>query len=335
VSDSVFDVARPSLPLIDGHIHLVDFLQETDGIHALIRRMDEAGIARAVLFGVSVVKKWNASEPRAPRYYLDDNANCYYYSYTDQLVTTAYESLAEEQRGRFAPLMCGFNPTDKHAVRHLERMHREYRHWRGVGEIFLRHDDLTNLTLEETARANHPAMTPVYDFCTTHGLPLLVHQDSSSVGCHNEYVYLHEMEEVLERHPKLVLVWAHCGVSRRVYHDQYHEMIERMLHTYPQMHVDVSWVGYDDVICSGGSIRPEWINVIEHFADRVLLGSDLVGHFDSLGATMQRYQCLLSGLSEEARQKVAWGNANRLFFPDAQIPLPAAERMSSGTGGGP
>jgi hypothetical protein len=305
---------RPSLPLIDGHLHLVDFLQDTDGIHALLRRMDEAGVARAVLFGMPLVKKWNSFEPREPRYYLDDDAKCYYYSYTDQLVLAAYESLAEEQRTRFAPLLCGFNLTDRHGVRHLERMCRGRHLWRGVGEVLLRHDDLTNLTLDETARANHPAMTPVYDFCTTHSLPILLHQNCSSVGCHNEYLYLHELEEVLDRHGKLVVVWAHCGLSRRVYHDRYHEMIDRLLRAHPRLHMDVSWVGYDDVMCRDGLVRPEWVDLVERFADRVLLGSDLVGHFDNLNATLGRYRGLLDGLSESARPKVAWGNADRLFF---------------------
>jgi hypothetical protein len=46
--------AGSSLPLIDSHLHFVDFLQDTD-IHALLDRMDEAGIVRAVLFGMQFV----------------------------------------------------------------------------------------------------------------------------------------------------------------------------------------------------------------------------------------------------------------------------------------
>ncbi|MEI7688133.1 MAG: amidohydrolase family protein [Planctomycetota bacterium] len=309
---------RPAHSLVDSHVHLVDFLQDSDGVHALLEQMDDANIARAVVFGLPVVKKWNAFEPREPRYYLDDNAKCYYYSYTDQLVIAAYESLAPEQRARVAPLICGFNPTDMHGIRHVERMFRESPHWRGVGEVLLRHDDLTNLTLDETARANHPAMRPIYEFCELHQLPIVLHQNSSSVGCDRDYVYLHELEEVLGRHDKLTVVWAHCGLSRRVRHDNYHEMIERMLNAYPRLHVDVSWVGYDDVMCLGGSIRSEWLGVIERFADRVLLGSDLVGHFAALGPTMRRFDDLLAGLTEAARPKVARSNAERLFFEPAR-----------------
>lgn len=303
-----------ALPVVDSHVHLVDFLQESDGMHALIRRMDEAGVARAVVFGMPVVKKWNACEPCEPHYYLDDNAKCYYYAHTDQLVVDALQTLPESERTRLAPLMCGFNPTDMHGVRHLERLRRASPHWRGVGEVLLRHDDLTNLTLDETARANHPAMRPVYEFCIAQALPILLHQNSSSVGRVDEYIYLHELEEVLAQHPQLVVVWAHCGLSRRVRHDRYHEMIGRMLRTYPRLSVDISWLGYDELMCRGGVVLPEWLDLIERHADRVLLGSDLVGHFDALGTTMRRYHDLTDRLSPHARRLVAAGNAERIFF---------------------
>jgi hypothetical protein len=80
------------------------------------------------------------------------------------------------------------------------------------------------------------------------------------------------------------------------------------------MHVDLSWVGDEAVRCGDGGVRSEWIDVVERFADRVLLGSDLVGHFDKRKASMSRYHGLLASLSEAARARVARGNAERLFF---------------------
>ncbi len=310
-------LSRAELPLTDSHIHLVDFLQGSDGIARLLEQMDRTGVERAVIFGLPVTKKWNAFDPIEPHYYLDDEARCYYYSYTDQLVSEALEGLSEAQRSRFAPLICGFNPTDRHAVRHIERMMGEGTFWRGVGEVMLRHDDLTNLTFEETARANHPAMTPVYEFCVARGVPILLHQNSTSVGRHDDYVYLHELEEVLDRHPGLSVVWGHCGLSRRVFHDRYHEMVDRMLSMYSNLHVDASWVGFDDEMCARGLVRAEWIDLVERHADRFMIGSDLVGHFERLEPTLRRYDDLLLGLSEPACRQVASGNAQRMFFPEA------------------
>ncbi len=305
-------------PVIDSHIHLVDFLQYSDGLPALLDQMDQAGVERAVIFGMPLIKKWNAFDPIEPQYYLDDEARCYYYSYTDRLVAEALEGLPMEQRSRFAPLICGFNPTDLHAIRHIERLMGSGTPWRGIGEVLLRHDDLTNLTFEETARANHPAMLPVYRFCAEHQLPILLHQNSSSAGRHDDYVYLHELEEVLDRHSDLIVVWGHCGLSRRVFHDRYHEMVDRMLSTYSNLHVDASWVGFDDEMCARGLVRSEWIALVQRHADRFMIGSDLVGHFTGLEPTLRRYHDLLFALSPAAREQVSCANARRIFFPGAR-----------------
>ncbi len=322
----------PAVPLIDSHVHLVDFLQDSEGIDVLLRHMDGAKVERAVVFGMPLIKKWEAFDPVEPHYYLDDEARCYYYAYTDQLVMEALDGLPPQQRDRFAPLICGFNPTDRHGVRHIERMMRRPGFWRGVGEVLLRHDDLTNLTLEETARANHPAMLPVYAFCEEYGLPILLHQNSSSVGRHDEYVYLHELEEVLSLHPRLTVVWGHCGLSRRVFHEHYHEMVDRMLSTYPRLNVDASWVGFDDEMCACGLVRPEWIALVERHADRFMIGSDLVGHFAGLEERLLRYSPLLQRLSDAARRRVAHGNAARIFFGEGEKDSAAPITSAPGSG---
>jgi hypothetical protein len=51
----------PVVPVIDAHLHFVDFIQETDGIHKLLAAMDTGGIAKAVVFGLPLKKKWEAS----------------------------------------------------------------------------------------------------------------------------------------------------------------------------------------------------------------------------------------------------------------------------------
>ena len=304
----------PVSRFVDAHVHGVDFLQDGDGLESLLRAMDAAGIARAVVFGLPVVKKWSAFEPVEPHYYLDDDSRCYYYSHTDQIIRAAWEKLPAADRSRLAPLLCGFNPTDLHGVKHVERVLTEWPEWRGVGEVLLRHDDLTNMTEEETARANHPAMDAVYKFCTERGLPLLLHHNSTSVGRHGEYVYLHELEEALTNHPELTMVWAHCGISRRVFHENYHEMLEDVLRRHPRLHVDISWACREEVLPDSGGVAEGWIRLIEELPDRFLLGSDMVGHYEELGKTIASFAPLLEALSSAAREKISSGNAERLFF---------------------
>jgi len=305
---------RPIVPIIDTHLHFVDFIQESDGMAKLLAAMDAGRIAKAVVFGLPLKKKWDAFEKRPPHYYLDDNSRCYYFHLTDEIVAESYLRLPVQARNRLAPLVCGFNPTDKYAVRDVERMFNKYPFWRGVGEILCRHDDLTNMTNEETARVNHPALSAIYELCAEKRLPVLLHQNSTSVSIHDDYEHLYELEEILERFPATQFVWAHCGISRRVFHKNYHEMVSGLLDRYSNLYVDISWVVYDDVICCALEPKRHWLDMINRYADRFCLGSDLCGHFSHLGQTMARYNVLLRSLTPRVRRLIASGNAQKIWF---------------------
>lgn len=308
-------------PVVDMHVHAVDFNQRSDGLRQLVEQMDQANAAKAVVFGVPVKKKWSVVEPIEPHYYLDDNATCYYFSLTDEIVAQQYLELDDEQKERLAPCICGFNPTDRNAVDHIESLYGKYPFWRGVGELMLRHDDLTNLTMEEVARADHPALAAVFEFCCSKDLPVLLHSNCTSVGIHDAFEYLHELEAVVAAFPRLTVVWAHCGISRRVWHKDYPGMLRQLLSRHERLHLDLSWVVYDDVVCRAAprqNLVPgrRWFDLIRAFPDRFMIGSDLLGHFDHLDTVLGRYQRLLNALEDAVAAKVAFENANRIWFTD-------------------
>ncbi len=304
-------------PVIDAHLHFVDFVQDTDGFDLLLKAMDTANVAKSVVFGLPVKKKWEAFENHPPHYYLDDNSPCYYFNQTDEILADQLRKLSEGARKRFAPLVCGFNPTDRFAVRDIERMLDKYPFWRGVGEILCRHDDLTNLTNEETARANHRALFDVYELCAARKLPVLIHQNSTSVSIHDEYEHIHELEEIVRQFPKTQIIWAHCGMSRRVFHKNYHDMVVSLFGKYENLFVDISWVVYDDIICSNLEPKKHWVEAISRHPERFMLGSDLCGHFEHLGKTMARYNRLLERLDTRTGELLTRGNANRVWFRQA------------------
>ncbi len=161
---------------------------------------------------------------------------------------------------------------------------------------------------------NHPALFEIYELCAARKLPVLIHQNSTSVSIHDEYEHLHELEEVLKEFPKTQFVWAHVGMSRRVFHKNYHEMIVSLFDTYPNLTVDISWVVYDDVICLNLEPKKHWLEAMSRYPDRFAIGSDLCGHFDQLGRTMARYNRLLERLTPRAQNMIARDNAERLWF---------------------
>jgi hypothetical protein len=50
--------AASHITVNDAHCYIVDFTQDSDGLSALLAKMDEAGVDHVVIFGIPVVKKW-------------------------------------------------------------------------------------------------------------------------------------------------------------------------------------------------------------------------------------------------------------------------------------
>lgn len=299
--------------LADCHVHLVDFLQRGDGIEAVLRAMDRCGVDHAAVSGMPLVKKWDASAPRRPLYYLEDDARTYWYSATDVHVAREVLSLPPGDRARVHPFICGFNGTDLNAVDHVRRMLEWYPDlWSGIGEVMGRHDDLTALTYGETPRANHPALDPVYALAAEHDLPVAVHSNIGSVW-KREPIYLAEMEEAVRRHPDTKFIWCHAGISRRIVIPDLTQHLRRMLNTYPNLDLDISWVVYEEYIAPGGAAAPDWVALIEAFPDRFLLGSDKVGKFDDYEGETLKYYVLLDALRPETARRVARDNLMSLL----------------------
>ncbi|HWD32184.1 MAG TPA: amidohydrolase family protein [Pseudomonas sp.] len=298
----------------DAHLHYVDFFQESEGMEALLKAMNAARIDQSMISGVAVAKKWHEDEPKRPRYYAGDDADAYWYSATDTYVAAALEKLEPEQRQRFHPFLTGFNPVDKNAVAHIERMLELYPGlWQGIGEVFTRHDDLTALTSGDTPRANNEAMTRIYHLAAEQDLPVLIHSNITSKRERNP-LYLAEIEEPLRNHPHTRFIWAHAGTSMEIHRHQTQldfllPTLSRMLESYPNLYVDLSWsVLRPYLLDEQGKPRGEWVALVKRFPERFMLGSDVVGQFDSLGEQLHSFDPFLDALPVEVAQKVARDN---------------------------
>jgi len=298
----------------DAHLHYVDFFQESEGMPALLKAMDAAGIDQSMISGIPVAKKWHEDEPKRPRYYAGDDADFYWYSATDTYVAAALQPLSDEQRKRFHPFLTGFNPVDKNAVSHIERMLDLYPGlWQGIGEVFTRHDDLTALTSGETPRANNEAMTRVYHLAAERDLPVLLHSNITSKRERNP-LYLAEIEEPLRNHPHTRFIWAHAGSSMEIHRHQTQmdfllPVLTRLLEDYPNLYVDLSWSVLKPYLLDEQDVpRKAWLALVERYPTRFMLGSDVVGRFDSLGEEMDSFRPFLDALPEDVARRVAKDN---------------------------
>jgi len=311
--------------IADCHLHLVDFLQQTEGIHAAMQAMDRAGVKECKISGMPLVVTWTHDAPIRPTYYLDSDTPCYWYSATDVLVARELLKLSEKERSRFFPFICGFNPTDRNAVDHVKRMIEWYPGlWKGIGEVMTRHDDLSNLVPGEKGRADHIALDPIYELAAEHGLPVSIHSNISSVW-KREPIYLKELKNALAKHPKTRFIWCHAGISRRVEVPDLPRILAEMLKAHSNLHIDLSWVVYDTQLVINGKADRAWVKLVNDHPDRFMIGSDAVGKFGRYRKDIHRYEIFLDALEPETAKKVARDNFVRLM-PKSGAYLKKAEK---------
>ena len=310
----------------DAHLHYVDFFQQTDGMANLFTEMDKANIQQTMISGIPVAKKWDEDEPKQPRYYAGDDGDVYWYSATDYILAEAIQKLSAEQQARLHPFLSGFNPSDKNAAQHIRNLldaHPNF--WQGIGEVFLRHDDVTALTLGRTPRANNEAMHKVYRVAAEYDLPVLLHSNITSKR-EPEPIYLSELEQVLQDHPRVRFIWAHAGTSLEIHRRQNEleflpEAMSKLLAKYPNLTLDLSWSMLDPYLLdqTTGLANPVWVKLVEQYPQRFVIGSDLVGKFGSLEKNMHSFTPFLDALTDETAQLVASDNFLNL--------LPKRERV--------
>ena len=77
--------------------------------------------------------------------------------------------------------------------------------------------------------------------------------------------------------------------------------------------MDLSWSVREHYLIKDGEPRAAWVALIEDHPDRFVLGSDVVGHFDSIGAILGEYRPLLDALPKPVADKLRAENARALL----------------------
>jgi predicted TIM-barrel fold metal-dependent hydrolase len=127
-----------------------------------------------------------------------------------------------------------------------------------------------------------------------------------------------QLAEVLKRHPRTNVIWAHCGLGRivRPVADQI-GMVERALANPELAHVsfDISW----DEVAKYLVATPETVqataDLVNRHPDRFLFGTDEVAPTEQAKylKVYDMYAPLFAKLKPEASEKLRKGNYERLF----------------------
>lgn len=313
---------KPSYLFDDSHVHLTNYIQEGLQASDLLRVMGDR-VGRATLFGIPLQQKWSYRVDRndAPTYYLDTDAELYYYSFTDAYIAMTYRALTPQEQARFDPMITGFDPADMYAADHVRRVLETFPGvFEGIGEFSLHKEFVTSKLAGGPPGLDDPAIDKLLAFCEEVGLVVLVHCDIDTPFPKpgEEPAYLAGLRELFKRHPKTPIIWAHIGLGRivRPVRDQA-RFVEAMLEDPKLQHVyfDLSWTETAKYIVA----TPETVKVvaalIAKHPTRFLFGTDEVapGNQDDYLRVFRQYKPLWDALPPNVIELVRKGNYERLF----------------------
>jgi hypothetical protein len=143
-----------------------------------------------------------------------------------------------------------------------------------------------------------------------------------------EPVYLTQMKDLLKRHPKTTIIWAHTGLGRVVRPVQvsaeaaertptHLQILEDMIDDRSLGHVvfDISWDEVAKYAVSSPETTTRVTSLFNQHADRFLFGTDTVALSgpQPYYAVFDQWAPVWKGLTPEASLKVRKGNYERIF----------------------
>jgi Amidohydrolase len=339
---SITAQVRPSTPelpeLNDSHLHLTNYIQEGTDIHKLLEIMGTK-VRRVALFGIPLQQQWSYrnSGNRAPTYYLESDSPLYYYSFTDAWIAMAYKSLTKEQQARFDPMITGFNPTDMYAVDHIKRVLKTFPGvFTGIGEFSIHKEFVSAKIAGEVASLDDPALDRILDFCAESGLLVIIHNDLDTPFPKpgKPPAYLEQMRNLIKRHPRTTIIWAHTGMGRVVRPVERHAAtLEAMLMdpAFKNLYFDLSWIEVAKYIVGSPEATKIAAALFNRYPDRFLFGTDEVAptNQEQYLKIYSLYDPLWKLLTTEASEKIRKSNYERLFA-EARRKVRAWERANVG-----
>jgi hypothetical protein len=322
----------PAYEFNDSHFHLTNYVQRGIDIHQFLHIMG-GRVGRSALFGIPLQQEWSYANSGdfAPTYYLQTDAPLYYYSFTDAYIASVYRSLSKEEQARFDPMITGFNPADMYAVDHIRRVLQLFPGvFSGIGEFTIHKEFVSAKVAGGAASLTNPALDRIFDFAADVGLVLLIHNDIDVPFAKPdaEPAYVAQMRDLLKRHPRTNVIWAHIGLGRVVHPVQASAgaaarnpgqvaMVEAMLTDPAFSHVnfDISW----DEVAKYAVASPESIarvsGMLNKYPDRFLFGTDTVAPADARAyyAVYDMWDPIWSRLTSDASFKIRKGNYERIF----------------------
>lgn len=155
--------------------------------------------------------------------------------------------------------------------------------YKGIGEFHL-----------GAGQASSAVVQKVVELAASHHLFLYPHADEVA------------LEELIGVRPGVRILWAHAGMTSPP------AAVEQILDRYPNVWVELS---YRFDVAPGGKLDPTWRALFLKYPDRFMVGTDTWtnAQWDRLPEILEGFRTWLRQLPKDVAEKIAHGNASRLF----------------------
>lgn len=202
----------------------------------------------------------------------------------------------------------------------------------GFGEMTALHLSFNEPHPYEAAPPDHSLFLLLADLAAQYDLPIDLHLEIvahdtptprrfRSLSPNNPSVLsenLTAFERLLAHNRAARVVWAHVGWDNTGHMTV--ALLRRLLETHPNLYLQLkpraraAAFPENEPLDGNGHLRPEWLELIEAFPDRFLLGTDtFFNRAVEPRAQLERAAALLRQLSQAGSLKVAAGNAERMY----------------------
>lgn len=304
----------------DVHFHLTNYVHEGIDTRRLLELMENK-VGRVALFGIPLTQKWDffVNGNRRPNYYLESDAEMYYYSFIDAMIAAQYLRLGEKDRQRFDPFIVGFNPTDMNGKDHIRNVLQTFPDvFVGIGEFSIHKELVSSKVTGHSASVNNPALDEILKFAAQTGLLVMLHCDINEMRPVEPHpTHIDDLRRLFARHSGASIIYAHTGLGRFVSPTKNHvALLDEMCRDESLRHVnfDISWDEVAKWIVKDDATVQAWADLLNRYPTRFLFGSDSVAPKDQVGylKTFNDYEPLWKRLTPETSEAVRLTNYERL-----------------------
>jgi len=226
----------------NGHEHLMS----RQHLPKYLKAAENTGVARTLLVASSEYTMMGAGHDPAKG--NDENSR--------ELLEAA-----RENPGRIVPF-CTLHPSDPRKLEKLKQFVAEGA--KGL-KLYTGHGNFYTVALDAED------MMPVYAYCEETALPICWHVNITK--------YSAEFERVMQRHPKLIVIVPHFGVTFFRPRDPLFQHFGRLMDSFPNLYTDTSF-GTREIMIGGFEAVSRDPDIFREFivkrSDRILFGTDMV-----------------------------------------------------------